>query len=62
MQEVAESTGISQAALNNIELGKTERIDFETLRKLCAFYGVGVGEVLEYDPNLEQEETELVAA
>jgi putative transcriptional regulator len=51
LQEVADATGLERAALNRIELGNTTRIDFETLMKLCAFYGVGVGEILEYDPN-----------
>lgn len=51
VQEVSEKTGIARAALTRIELGKTEKIEFDTLLKLCAFYGVGVGELLEYDPN-----------
>lgn len=50
MEEVADAVGITRAALNRIELGQTERIDFETLVKLCHFYGVGVGDILEYDP------------
>lgn len=54
LQEVANATGIERAALNRIELGKTSRIDFETLMRLCAYYGVGVGEILEYDPNGQQ--------
>jgi DNA-binding Xre family transcriptional regulator len=51
LREVSEATGIERAALNRIELGKTAGIDFETLVKLCQFYGVGVGEILEYDPS-----------
>lgn len=51
LQEVSDATGIERAALNRIELGKTTGIDFDTLVKLCAFYGVGVGEILEYNPN-----------
>jgi putative transcriptional regulator len=51
VQEVAEKAGIDRAALTRIELGKTTRIDFDTLLRLCAFYGVGVGDILEYDPN-----------
>jgi putative transcriptional regulator len=53
LQEVADATGIERAALNRIELGQTTRIDFDTLEKLCAFYGVGVGDVLEYDLNIQ---------
>jgi putative transcriptional regulator len=51
VQEVAEAAGIDRAALTRIELGKTTRIDFDTLKALCAYYGVGVGDILEYDPN-----------
>ncbi len=47
VEEVAAATGITRAALSRIERNKTERIDFDTLKKLCQFYGVGVGEVLE---------------
>ncbi len=48
MQEVADATGIDRTSINLIELGKTERIDFGTLAKLCQFYGVDVGDLLEY--------------
>ncbi len=51
LKEVATAIGITEAALSRIETGKTERIDFDTLKKLCDFYGVAVGDVLEYDPN-----------
>jgi DNA-binding Xre family transcriptional regulator len=53
LQEVADAAKIERSALNRIELGKTQGIDFETLVKLCAFYGVGVGDILEYDPNIQ---------
>jgi DNA-binding Xre family transcriptional regulator len=49
-QEVAAKTGIHYNTLSRIERGKTEGIDFETLAKLCEFYGVGVGAILEFDP------------
>ena len=47
LEEVAEHTGITVAALSRIENNKNERIDFDTITKLCMFYGVGVGELLE---------------
>lgn len=61
LKNVSDATGIARAALNRIELGQTERIDFDTLVRLCAFYEVGVGEILEYDPNGIQT-PDLVAA
>lgn len=51
-QEVAESAGINRLTLRRIERGETAGIDFDTLAKLCAFYGVGVEAILEYDPNI----------
>lgn len=53
LQEVADAANIERAALNRIELGKTRGIDFETLEKLCGYYKVGVGDILEYDLNIQ---------
>lgn len=54
LQEVADATGIHRNVLRKIEAGQTSRIDFDTLERLCGFYGVGVGEILEFDPNGQQ--------
>lgn len=51
LSEVAERAGVDRKALTRLEAGETERFDGEVLQKLCAFYGVGIGELLEYDPN-----------
>lgn len=53
VQEVADALGVSRERLTQIELGTMKEIDTETLAKLCAFYKVGVGDVLEYDPNIK---------
>jgi DNA-binding Xre family transcriptional regulator len=52
VQEVADALGVSRERLTQIELGTMKEIDNDTLAKLCAFYKVGVGDVLEYDPNI----------
>ena len=49
--EVAERAGVERKALARLEAGETERFDGSFLARLCAFYGVGVGDLLEYDPN-----------
>jgi putative transcriptional regulator len=49
IQEIADAIGITRAALSNIEHGKTKQVEYETLRKLCEFYGVSVGELLVYE-------------
>lgn len=51
LQLAAEEAGIDRAALTRIELGKTKGIEFDTLTKLCLYYGVQVGSILEFDPN-----------
>lgn len=52
IQEVADAVGITRAALSNIEGGKTKQVEYETLRKLCEFYGVPVGDLLRYEDRL----------
>jgi DNA-binding Xre family transcriptional regulator len=51
LSEVAERAGVDRKALTRLEAGETERFDGDVLQKLCTFYGVGLGELLEYDPN-----------
>ncbi len=55
VEEVAEAIGITRAALTRIERNQTERIDFDTVTKLCTFYDVGVGDLLELK---DEEQTE----
>jgi DNA-binding Xre family transcriptional regulator len=49
--EVAEKAGVERKALARLEKGETERFDGDFLARLCKFYDVGIGELLEYDPN-----------
>lgn len=51
LSEVAETADVDRMALTRLERGETERFDGEMLAKLCAYYEVGVGDLLEYDPN-----------
>ena len=51
VQEVAGAVGIDRKRLTDIELGRFERIDRETLTKLCQYYDVGIGDILEYVNN-----------
>ena len=49
IREVASAAGVTRAALSKLEAGKTEGIAFETLARLCAFYGVQPGDLLGYE-------------
>ncbi|MFA1821197.1 helix-turn-helix domain-containing protein [Virgibacillus oceani] len=44
--EISRSTNISSKALYDIINGKTRRIDFDTIEKLCRFFDCGVGDLL----------------
>jgi DNA-binding Xre family transcriptional regulator len=56
IEEVAAATGITRSALSRIERNQTERIDFETLLRLCTFYGVGPGDILVVEENDRRDE------
>ncbi len=47
MLEVATQIGIDRKALSRLEANKTVRFDGEVLEKLCVFYGVGIGDMLQ---------------
>ena len=49
IQDVATAIDVTRAALSNLERNKTSQIEYETLRKLCEFYGVTVGDLLVYE-------------
>lgn len=56
-KEIADAVGVTEATLSRIERGVISRMDFDTMIKLCDFYGkalgrfVDVGDLLRYDPN-----------
>lgn len=60
-EEVSIATGITRTTLSRIERGETQAIGFDTLAKLCSFYGVGVGDLLEFSTE-DIEEPELALA
>lgn len=45
-QEVARRAGIRQATISDWEKGKVETMDFATLARVCAVYGVAVNDLL----------------
>ena len=52
LSEVAEKASVDRMALTRLEGGKTERFDGDMIAKLCAFYEVGIEDLLEYDPSI----------
>lgn len=52
--DVVRATGMSKTTLHKLYNGQSTRIDFETLEKLCALLGVGVGDILIYTETDDQ--------
>lgn len=50
-RDLTEETGLSMATINRILNGQSKQISFDTLNALCQYFGVGIGEVLEYVPD-----------
>ena len=48
IQDVYELTGLSRGTISNLYHDKMQRIDYETLGKLCKLFGCAVGDILEY--------------
>ena len=54
IQDVYEKTGLSRGTISNLYHDKMQRIDYETLNKLCELFNCSAGEILEYS----KEQTE----
>jgi DNA-binding Xre family transcriptional regulator len=51
LSEVAEKADVDRMALTRLERrARLNRVDMEMIAKLCAFYGVAIGDILEYSP------------
>lgn len=48
-ESLSEEIGLSKTTLNRLAEGKTDRIDFLTLDKLCHYFQCNVGELLVYE-------------
>ena len=51
LRELSRATGISLSGINGLATDQTRRYDASTLDRLCAYFGVGVADLLEYVPN-----------
>lgn len=51
VKDLAKPTGLSTKALSRLGDNQTTRFDAPVLNALCAYFGVGVGEILEYVPD-----------
>ena len=49
--DLAREAGVAYNTAYGLYRGATRRIDFDTLEKLCRFFGCGVGDLLVYRPD-----------
>jgi len=48
IQDVYEKTGLSRGTISNLYHDKMQRIDYETLNKLCELFECSVGDIIEH--------------
>ena len=48
MQDVFEKTGLARTTIANLYYDRTQRIDYDTLDKLCKLFDCSVGDVIEF--------------
>ncbi|WP_280633350.1 helix-turn-helix transcriptional regulator [Paenibacillus polymyxa] len=51
INKLAKETGVSAPALGRLYDGTNIRIDYSTIEALCAYFEIGIGELLEYVPD-----------
>ncbi|MEW5956634.1 MAG: helix-turn-helix transcriptional regulator [Chloroflexota bacterium] len=50
-ESLAAEIGLSKNTLNRLAEGKTDRVDFLTLDKLCRYFQCNVSDLLIYEPD-----------
>jgi len=53
--EIAASAGVSQSVISTLSSGKSKRIDFETIDRLCGFFGCTPGDLFIREPDPEPD-------
>lgn len=48
IQDIYKRTGLSRGTVSNLYHDKMQRIDYETLNKLCKLFECSIGDLLEY--------------
>ena len=54
-KELCAKDGITEANLSILRSGKARGVRFHTINKICYYLGCGVGDLLEFDGKLEEE-------
>ena len=54
IQDVYEKTGLARSTIANLYHDKTQRIDYDTMDKLCKLFECNVGDLIEYYEMLDE--------
>lgn len=60
-KELCALVGITEANLSILRSGKAKGVRFATINKICWYLKCGVGDLLRFDGNLEEDEDEVDA-
>jgi DNA-binding Xre family transcriptional regulator len=55
-QQIADETGLPLSVVNGLATNRAGRVDFKTLDKLCKYFKVPPGDLLEYVPEAPEVE------
>ncbi len=58
LKELSDEVGVSNVNLSKMKTGKISAIRFSTLSAICEALSCQPGDILEYDPDAEEEGTE----
>ena len=48
LREIAEATNLSLGTIHKLSTGNINGVKVETLNALCRYFGVGIGDLIEY--------------
>lgn len=51
IEDIHKATGLSRTTISKLYHDKMERVDYETLSKICSFFRCQVGDILEFHEN-----------
>lgn len=57
-KELCQKVGITEANLSILRSGKAKGIRFHTINRICYYLQCDVGDILKFDGNLDEEESD----
>ena len=57
-KELCAKVGLTEANLSILRSGKAKGVRFSTINRICYFLGCDVGDILKFDGNLDEEDSD----